>query len=70
MSCVCRMLPEASPEPSVLDPVRASQRAAIEQINRLCSRNASRFAADLKRINLAKMAEGGARKPKRKQRKK
>ena len=46
---------EAGLEASVLEPVRASQRAAIAQINRLCARHADRFAADLKRVTLAEL---------------
>jgi Rrf2 family protein len=44
---------EAGLEPSVLEPVRASQRKAIAQVNRLCERNAQRFMSELKRLKLS-----------------
>lgn len=53
---------EAGPQPSVLVPVRASHRAAIAKINRLCARDAKRFAADLRRVKLADL---GDKKPRR-----
>ena len=46
---------EAAPTPSVLTPVSAKQREAIAHINRICLRDAERFAAELSRINLAEL---------------
>jgi Rrf2 family protein len=47
---------ESAPEPSVLKPVRASQRRAIATINRLCAHTARRFRAELKRVKLSQLA--------------
>ncbi len=65
---------EAGLEPSVLEPVSAKQRAAIDEINRLCEQNSRRFVADLKRVKLAdlsrqkKSAGKSSRRPKKKSR--
>ncbi|MBI3840171.1 MAG: Rrf2 family transcriptional regulator [Planctomycetia bacterium] len=52
---------EAAPEASVLTPVCAKQREAIAYINRICFRDAERFAAELSRINLAQLGRLKAR---------
>jgi len=44
---------DAPPEPTHLDPVRVSQRAAIEKVNQICEAATSRFTADLRRIKLS-----------------
>jgi Rrf2 family protein len=61
---------EATPEASVLKPVCANQRRAILEVNRVCRRNAERFAADLRQLSLAKLGrlEGRASKRKKKPR--
>jgi Rrf2 family protein len=59
---------EGAPKGSVLEPVRADQRRAIERINRLCQADARRFARELAAIKLADLrgkASTGRRKKKR-----
>ncbi len=56
---------EAAPEASVLTPVSAKHREAITHINRICLRDAERFAAELSRVNLAQLGRVKARRRRR-----
>jgi Rrf2 family protein len=47
---------EGGLETNQLEPVKASQRAAIAHINSLCARQAERFAAELQQVTLADLS--------------
>ncbi|HEX4145000.1 MAG TPA: Rrf2 family transcriptional regulator [Pirellulales bacterium] len=46
---------ESPPEPTVLEPVRAKHRRAIQVVNRLCRLESDRFRRELKKVTLAKL---------------
>jgi Rrf2 family protein len=58
---------ESGPEPTLLEPACASQRAAIEYVNDLCRRNAMHFADELSSVSLVDLErlEQASRRPSR-----
>jgi Rrf2 family iron-sulfur cluster assembly transcriptional regulator len=59
---------ESAPAPSVLEPVCAKHRKAIDQINRVCARSTRQFATELDRISLLDLVESKKSQPRGPQR--
>jgi Rrf2 family protein len=59
---------ESAPAPSVLEPVCAKQRKAIDQINRVCAQSTRQFATELNRISLLDLTESRKSRPRRQKR--